>query len=79
MIIFRQEAATSVNLQLHFHLGTLCLHQKDYDCALRSFLTALQLKPDFIECYSNLGSVLMLVEKYPEAIVCPLEIQRSPT
>ena len=68
MIIFRQVAPTSVNPQLHFHLGTLCIHQKDYDCALRSFLTALQLNPNFIECYSNLGSVFILVEKYPEAI-----------
>jgi tetratricopeptide (TPR) repeat protein len=68
LIIFRQEAATSVNPQLHFHLGTLCMHQKDYDCALRSFLTVLQLRPDFIDCYSNLGAAFMMVEKYPEAI-----------
>lgn len=68
MAIFRQEATTSVNPQLHFHLGTLCMHQKDYECALRSFLTTLQLKPDFIDCYSNLGAAFMMLEKYPEAI-----------
>jgi tetratricopeptide (TPR) repeat protein len=68
MAIFRQEAATSVNPQLHFHLGTLCMHQKDYECALRSFLTTLQLKPDFIDCYSNLGAAFIMLEKYPEAI-----------
>ena len=69
MIIFRQEATTSVNFQLQFHLGTLCRDQKDYDCAIRSFLTALKLKPDCVECFSNLGSVLMLSEQYSEAIV----------
>jgi protein O-GlcNAc transferase len=69
MVIFKEEAAGSDNPQLLFHIGTVCLHQKDYNCAIQSFLTALQLKPDFIDCYSNLGAILILVEKYPEAIV----------
>jgi len=69
MTLLRDAAASSTDSKLHFHLGTLCLQQRDYDCALRSFLMALKLKPDCPECYSNLGSVFMLAEKYPEAIV----------
>src|SRR6185503_6150256 len=61
-------ASQSNDASLHFHLGTLYLQQRRFDAAAQSFLRALQLKPDCIECYSNLGSVFMLQEKYPEAI-----------
>jgi len=61
-------ASQSSDASLHFHLGTLYLQQRTFDTAAQSFLRALQLKPDCVECYSNVGSVFMLQEKYPEAI-----------
>lgn len=66
--LIQELSKTSSDPKIHFNLGTLQLHQKEYMAAEQSFLRALQLKPDFVECYSNLGSVLMLQEKYPEAI-----------
>ena len=60
---------SSDDANLHFHLGTLYLQERTFDEAAQSFLSALQLKPDCVECYSNLGSVFMLQEKYPEAIM----------
>ena len=41
---------------------------RNFDPALQSFLRALQLNPGCVDCYSNLGSVFMLQEKYPQAI-----------
>jgi len=61
-------ASQSSDASFHFYLRTLYLQQRTFDAAAQSFLRALQLKPDCIECYSNLGSVFMLQEKYPEAI-----------
>jgi protein O-GlcNAc transferase len=61
-------ATQSKDASLHFYLGTLYLQQRAFDGAAQSFLEALRLKPDCIECYSNLGSVFMLQEKYREAI-----------
>src|SRR6185369_16072286 len=61
-------ASQSSDANLHFHLGTLYLQQRTFDAASNSFLRALQLNSGCVECYSNLGSVFMLQEKYPEAI-----------
>ncbi len=61
-------AKSSPDPTLHFTLGTLHLHQRDLELARQDFLRALQLKPDYVECYSNLGSVFLLQDKYPEAI-----------
>ena len=66
--LLKQLAVSSTDSKLHFHLGTLCLHQRDFDCALRSFAMALKLNAGCIECYSNLGAVFLLTDKYPEAI-----------
>jgi tetratricopeptide (TPR) repeat protein len=61
-------AKSSPDPTLHFTLGTLHLHQRELELARQDFLRALQLKPDYVECYSNLGSVFLLEDKYPEAI-----------
>jgi tetratricopeptide (TPR) repeat protein len=66
--LLQSAAATSADSKLHFHLGTVLLQQRDLEAAARSFLRALHLEPSCIDCYSNLGSVLMLQEKYAEAI-----------
>jgi tetratricopeptide (TPR) repeat protein len=54
--------------ELHFKLGTLYLHKREFDASIREFLRTIQLKRDFAEAYSNLGSAWMLQERYPEAI-----------
>jgi len=59
---------SSPDPKLHFTLGALHLHQREFEPARQEFLRALQLKPDYVECYSNLGSIFLLEEKYPEAI-----------
>ncbi|MFN8005527.1 MAG: tetratricopeptide repeat protein [Terriglobia bacterium] len=69
MTLLKGEAFSTKDPDLLFHLGTLCLHQRDDECAIQSFLMTLKLKPDCIECYSNLGAVFVLVGKFPEAIV----------
>ncbi len=61
-------AAVSTNPDLHFRLGTLYLHKRDLDSARREFQRVLDLKPDYAEAYSNLGSALILQENYREAI-----------
>lgn len=61
-------AKPSSDPRLHFTLGALHLHQREFEEARQEFLRALQLKPDYVECYSNLGSVFLLEEKYPDAI-----------
>jgi len=61
-------AKSSPDATLHFTLGTLHLHERQFEPARQEFLRALQLKPDYVECYSNLGSVLLLEENYPAAI-----------
>jgi tetratricopeptide (TPR) repeat protein len=61
-------AEGSQDSKLHFHLGTLRLQIRDFQAASQSFSRALQLDPSCIDCYSNLGSVFMLQEKYVEAI-----------
>jgi len=66
--LLQATAATSNNPRLHFHLGTLYLQQRNVEGAKESFLRAVHLKPDYIECYSNLGSILMVQEKYAEAL-----------
>ena len=70
-------ASQSSDSNLHFHLGTLYLQQRTFDAASQSFLRALQLNPDCVECYSNLGSVFMLQEKYPEAITAFLRFKTA--
>ncbi|HEX2523810.1 MAG TPA: tetratricopeptide repeat protein [Terriglobia bacterium] len=61
-------AGSSADSKLHFHLATLQLQRRDLDAALQSFLRALQLDPNCADCHSNLGSIFMLQQKYPEAI-----------
>ena len=59
---------SSPDPHLHFTLGALYLHERQFEPAQQEFLQALQLKPDCAECYSNLGSVFLLEENYPAAI-----------
>jgi tetratricopeptide (TPR) repeat protein len=66
--VLQPVAGNSTDSKLHFHLGTLQLQHRNFDAALQSFLRALQLDPRCADCYSNLGSIFMLQEKYPEAI-----------
>jgi tetratricopeptide (TPR) repeat protein len=61
-------AKSSDDPRIHFTLGTLHLHDRQFEPARQEFLRALQLKPDYVECYSNLGSVFLLEEKYPAAV-----------
>lgn len=61
-------ASQSTDANVHLQLGVLYLHRRAFDAATRSLLRALELKPDCVECYSNLGSVFMLQEQYPKAI-----------
>lgn len=66
--LLQQVAASSTDSKLLFHLGALQLQRRLFDPALQSFMRALQLDPGCVDCYSNLGSIFMLQEKYPEAI-----------
>jgi protein O-GlcNAc transferase len=61
-------ASSSQNADLHFHLGTLYLKRKQLDQALLCFSRVLNLKPGCIECYSNIGSIFLLQEKYAESL-----------
>jgi tetratricopeptide (TPR) repeat protein len=64
----KELAEGSSDPELHFKLGTLYLHKRELDASIREFLRTIQLRRDFSEAYSNLGSALMLQEKYPEAV-----------
>lgn len=68
ILLLREVAKSSQDPKVHFNLGSLYLHQHELEFAKQEFLRALQLKPDYVECYSNLGSIFLLQEKYPEAI-----------
>ncbi|PYV44105.1 MAG: hypothetical protein DMG06_07860 [Acidobacteria bacterium] len=68
VLLLRDVAKSSQDPKVHFNLGSLYLHQHELALAKQEFLKALQLKPDYVECYSNLASVFLLQEKYPEAI-----------
>jgi Flp pilus assembly protein TadD len=64
----KEVAKTSADPVVHFNLGTLYLHEREFESAKEEFLRALQLNPGCSECYSNLGSIFLLQEKYPEAV-----------
>jgi tetratricopeptide (TPR) repeat protein len=64
----KEDSKTSTNPGIHFSLGTLYLHERDFEPAKEEFLRALQFNPDCSECYSNLGSIFLLQERYPEAV-----------
>jgi protein O-GlcNAc transferase len=66
--VLQAVAGNSADSKLHFHLATLQLQRRNLDAALQSFLRALQLDPNCTDCHSNLGSIFMLQQKYPEAI-----------
>jgi len=64
----KEVSKTSTDPAIHFNLGTLYLHERDFEPAKEEFLRALQFNPGCGECYSNLGSVFLLQERYPEAV-----------
>jgi protein O-GlcNAc transferase len=66
--VLQPVAGTSADSKLHFHLATLQLQSRNLDAALQSFLRALQLDPNCVDCHSNLGSIFVLQQKYPEAV-----------
>jgi len=68
ILLLRTYASCSKNADLHFHLGTLCLKRRELDEALLCFSRVLNLRPSCIECYSNIGSIFLLQEKYAQSL-----------
>ena len=55
------------NLAVHFYLASNLTAQEKYAEAAEAFRKIIDLKPDFAEAYSNLGSTLVDQRKYGEA------------
>lgn len=51
-----------------FKQGLSSLESKDYDQAINSFTTALQLKPDWVEAYLNRGQAYAQKDDYDQAL-----------
>jgi Flp pilus assembly protein TadD len=64
----KEVSKTSTDPVIHFSLGTLYLHEREFEPAKEEFLRALQFNPGCSECYSNLGSIFLLQERYAEAV-----------
>lgn len=49
-------------------LGLAYMGKREFDKAEEAFKNALRIKPDYSEAYNNLGSLMVLLQKYDEAI-----------
>jgi hypothetical protein len=56
-----------VNPVLRLDLGSVYVGMKDYDSALKEFMTAVTIKPNYANAYYNLAHVLKLKGNIPEA------------
>ena len=66
--LMRQAIGEQDNFALfHGSLGNALKAQKKYDDAIIHYTRALELKPDFVDCLSNLGSVFLNLGKKAEA------------
>jgi predicted Zn-dependent protease len=69
-------ALKSKDLDLFMQIGSLYMHQRQFEQAEKAFGAALQLKPDCAPCWSNLGSAFLLQEKHPQALDCFLRFSK---
>jgi len=53
---------------LHYNLANLFNQQGAFDAAIADYERAIALKPDYLEAYVNLGSVLVKLDRLPEAL-----------
>ncbi len=68
--IFESEAATadsSSEASKFLDAGNVFYLSKKFEEAVQSYKKAIELKPDYVEAYSNLGSALYYLGKLPEA------------
>ena len=56
------------NEYVYFFLGAAYFELEQYDRALKSYLSALQLKPDYLGAMVHVGHSLRMLGRYPEAI-----------
>jgi tetratricopeptide (TPR) repeat protein len=61
-------AAAPRDLDLRMFYGRLLRDQRKFPDAAAQFLAAAQIKPDFAPAWSELASVLMVAEQYPQAL-----------
>ena len=53
---------------LLFQQGLVCAEEKEYDRAIASYDKALEIKPDYYECWQSRGYALQNLNRYEEAI-----------
>jgi tetratricopeptide (TPR) repeat protein len=67
--LLEQALASNPNdFELRMALGRIQRDKRDYIAAANQFLTAAKLKPDSVAAWNEAASVLVLAERYPEAL-----------
>ena len=59
---------TTGNYMAHHNLGTQLAREGKLDEAVREYVEAIRIKPDYADAYTNLGLALMLQERKSEAL-----------
>jgi len=67
-LLTRQIEREPDNEYVYFFLGAAYFELEQYDRALKSYLTALELKPDYLGAMVHVGQCLRMLGRYPEAI-----------
>jgi tetratricopeptide (TPR) repeat protein len=76
--VIGMEKDTGKKHQAYLNRGVIYALEDNLDLAIKDYLTALQLKPDYAEAYFNLGAVYYkqkLVKKAEEVFLKAIEIE----
>ena len=54
----------------HFNLGNLNYRACEYECAVRDYQAAIDIKPDFADAFVGMGNALDSLGRTAEAVAC---------